>query len=85
MDSCADNSVEIVAEYTGKPLLKVSVADIGLTITTVERKLDDIFQLASKWEAVLLFDEADVLLETRTDESPLQRNAMVSGMNSRIS
>jgi SpoVK/Ycf46/Vps4 family AAA+-type ATPase len=55
------------------------VADIGTNITTVEKKLEDIFQLASQWEAVLLFDEADVLLETRTDESPLERNAMVSG------
>lgn len=57
------------------------MADIGLEITTVEKKLDGIFDLASKWEAVLLFDEADVLLETRTDESPLRRNAMVSGTN----
>jgi len=85
LNRCTDNTAESVAEYTGKPLLKVSVADIGLAVTTVEKKLDDIFDLASRWEAVLLFDEADVLLETRTDESPLERNAMVSGTNNRKS
>jgi len=60
-------------------LLKVSVADIGLEITKVEKKLDEIFQLASRWEAVLLFDEADILLEARTNMAQLQRNSMVSG------
>jgi SpoVK/Ycf46/Vps4 family AAA+-type ATPase len=69
---------ESVAEYTGRPLLKVSVADVGLQGTKVEKKLENIFQLASRWEAVLLFDEADILLEMRTDEAQLERNSMVS-------
>ncbi|KAF2680446.1 hypothetical protein K458DRAFT_373277 [Lentithecium fluviatile CBS 122367] len=69
---------ETVASYTGKPLLKVSVADIGLTITTVEKKLEELFDVATRWNAVLLFDEADVLLEQRTDQAALKRNSMVS-------
>jgi hypothetical protein len=45
----------------------------------VEKKLNDLFQMASNWDAVLLFDEADVLLEMRTDQAQLKRNSLVSG------
>ena len=68
-----------MARYTGKPLLKVSVADIGLTVVTVERKLEELFDIATRWNAVLLFDEADILLEQRTDQANLTRNSIVSG------
>ena len=55
------------------------MGDIGLTVTTVERKLEELFDVASRWNAVLLFDEADVLLEQRTDQAHLKRNSIVSG------
>ncbi|KAH9204344.1 P-loop containing nucleoside triphosphate hydrolase protein, partial [Leptodontidium sp. 2 PMI_412] len=71
-------TAESVAAYTGRPLLKVSLADIGVDVTRVEKKLDALFQLASKWEAVLLFDEADTMLEARSIEGNLSRNAIVS-------
>ncbi|KAL4994187.1 hypothetical protein BDV10DRAFT_189262 [Aspergillus recurvatus] len=47
------NMSPAVAPATGKPLFTVSVSDIGL-------QPDQVFGLASKWAAVLLFDEADV-------------------------
>ncbi|CAN9212722.1 unnamed protein product [Alternaria alternata] len=63
----------------GKPLLSVGVSDIGIEGDKVEANLQKVFDLAGKWEAVLLFDEADVFLEARGDgENDLQRNAMVS-------
>ena len=71
-------TAESVALATGKPLLKVSVADIGVDVTRVEQRLNTMFQLASAWEAVLLFDEADILLEARAIEDNLVRNSMVS-------
>ena len=71
-------TAESVALATGKPLLKVSVADIGVDVTKVEQRLNTMFQLASAWEAVLLFDEADILLEARAIEDNLVRNSMVS-------
>ena len=71
-------TAESVAKATGKPLLKVSIADIGTDVTNVERKLDMMFQLATAWEAILLFDEADILLEARAIEDNLVRNAIVS-------
>jgi hypothetical protein len=47
----------------------------------MERELDKIFELASAWDAVLLFDEADIFLEYRTIEvANIARNAVVAGM-----
>ncbi|KAF3767933.1 P-loop containing nucleoside triphosphate hydrolase protein, partial [Cryphonectria parasitica EP155] len=71
-------TAETVARATGKPLFVVSVAEIGLDASRAEQKLEKIFSLATKWQAVLLIDEADVFLETRNRFSPPQRNALVS-------
>jgi hypothetical protein len=59
-------------------LTGTSIADSGVDPTTVEKKLDIFFKLASKWEAVLLFDEADILLEARSPLGDLDRNSLVS-------
>ncbi|KAI9711042.1 MAG: hypothetical protein M1820_002480 [Bogoriella megaspora] len=73
------STAESVAQATGKPLFTVSVNDIGLQPDKVEGKLDEIFNLAAKWEAVLLFDEADVFLESRgQDKGDLNRNSLVT-------
>ena len=45
----------------------------------MEHNLDSLFELAARWKAVLLFDEADVFLESRSGRmSDLTRNALVS-------
>ncbi|MCJ1383606.1 hypothetical protein MMC17_006720 [Xylographa soralifera] len=72
-------TAESVAKVTGKPLFSVSVSDIGLKPVEVENNLEVIFELAATWRAVLLFDEADVFLESRSSNtSNLDRNALVS-------
>ncbi|KAI8953162.1 P-loop containing nucleoside triphosphate hydrolase protein [Xylaria longipes] len=72
-------TAESVAQMTSKPLLSVGVSDIGIEGDKVELNLQKIFALAGLWEAVLLFDEADVFLESRGEgDNDLQRNAMVS-------
>ncbi|RWA11929.1 hypothetical protein EKO27_g3176 [Xylaria grammica] len=72
-------TAESVAQMTSKPLLSVGVSDIGIEGDKVELNLQRIFALAGLWEAVLLFDEADVFLESRGEgDNDLQRNAMVS-------
>ncbi|KAI1840596.1 hypothetical protein JX266_013200 [Neoarthrinium moseri] len=71
-------TAETIAEATGKPLVVVSVAEIGLDASKAERSLNRLFSLATKWEAVLLVDEADVFLETRGATSDASRNALVS-------
>ncbi|RYP48369.1 hypothetical protein DL768_005738 [Monosporascus sp. mg162] len=71
-------TAETIAEASGKPLFVVSVAEIGLDASRAEKNLDRLFNLATKWEAILLIDEADVFLETRGSTSDASRNALVS-------
>jgi hypothetical protein len=77
--NCIINKLpECVAKYTRRPLLRLTVADIG----TNEREMEDIlgswFQRGANWGAIILIDEADVFLEKRQVKD-LQRNSLVSG------
>ena len=70
-------TAETIALSTGRPLLTVSVAEIGVEAHEAERKLTDVFVDAARWEAILLMDEADVFVEERI-KGDLGRNALVS-------
>jgi AAA+ superfamily predicted ATPase len=69
---------ESVAEHAEKPLYAVTAADFTNKITVIESKLNDVFDLAAHWNAVLLIDEADVILTRRTF-ADVERNAVVAG------
>lgn len=53
-------------------------ADLGVTAQEVQRNLDTFFALSSRWGCILLLDEADILLESRS-MSDIERNSIVSG------
>ncbi|KAI7974082.1 hypothetical protein EIK77_002947 [Talaromyces pinophilus] len=72
-------SLEAIAEWLHRPLLALTVADIGIVETLVEQQLFKWFNLAEAWNAVLLVDEADIFLERRQNRD-LGRNGLVSGM-----
>ncbi|KAK7971588.1 hypothetical protein PG989_016604 [Apiospora arundinis] len=65
------------SEFTGRPLLSLNVGDIGTSEEKVEQRLSYWFNLAEKWGAVMLIDEADIYLERRS-VSDLKRNGIVS-------
>ncbi|GAQ11473.1 hypothetical protein ALT_8794 [Aspergillus lentulus] len=71
---------ESLAKSSSRPLFKVGTSDIGLNAPQAERTLKNIFGLAEAWKAVLLIDEADVLLDARgnANESLVTKNALVS-------
>lgn len=69
-------TAESVAEYTQKPLFPINVGELTMETSVVPR-LQDVFDKASRWDAVLLLDEADVVLEQRSFED-LKRNGIVS-------
>jgi len=69
-------TAEAVAEQQEKPLLNISVGDLGTDASQLESKLTEFFDLASLWDAVLLVDEADIFMEARSLHE-LKRNAMV--------
>lgn len=54
-------TAESVALATGKPLLYISVADVGLSPDKVEENLVQVFKLAASWEAIILLYESFLL------------------------
>jgi SpoVK/Ycf46/Vps4 family AAA+-type ATPase len=69
-------TAEAIAEERQKPLMVISVGELGKDASELEAKLVDILEISKLWEAVLLLDEADVFLEARSLHE-LHRNAMV--------
>ncbi|KAF5679674.1 TOB3 (member of AAA-ATPase family) [Fusarium circinatum] len=70
-------TVEAISDWLHRPLLALTVADIGTVETLVEDGLIKWFDLAEAWNAVLLVDEADIFLERRQNRD-LARNGLVS-------
>lgn len=59
------------------PLYMMSAGDLGLDSSSVESSLSNVLEMGTKWNAVLLLDEADVFLEQRSAHD-LERNKLVS-------
>jgi SpoVK/Ycf46/Vps4 family AAA+-type ATPase len=70
-------TAELIAEHLRRAIMLVSAGELGTTAEAVEARLPRIFKRASRWKAVLLLDEADVLLEQRSVQD-IHRNALVS-------
>jgi SpoVK/Ycf46/Vps4 family AAA+-type ATPase len=70
-------TAESIAEYAEKPLYRVTCGDIGTDPEGVEKYLESVLYIGTRWDCVVLLDEADVFLEERVP-TDLQRNALVS-------
>ncbi|KAL2808966.1 hypothetical protein BJX63DRAFT_374638 [Aspergillus granulosus] len=70
-------TAESVAEYSGRPLLSLTSADLGQEPDALEQNLLRFFRDAKKWNAIVILDEADVYLEARSSQD-LTRNSIVS-------
>ena len=70
-------TAESVAENMRAPLYMMSAGDLGLESSEVESSLSNVLEMTTKWNAVLLLDEADVFLEQRNAHD-LERNKLVS-------
>lgn len=68
---------ESVAEYTQRPLLSITAADLGQEPYDLEANLLRFFRNANRWDAIVLLDEADIYLERRSTNE-LRRNSIVS-------
>lgn len=53
--------------------------DLGTTAKEVEDALEETFTLSSRWNSVLLIDEADVFLAERAKKD-FTRNSLLAGM-----
>jgi len=68
---------ESVAEFTKRPLLSITAADLGSRPDKLEKNLLRFFKDANDWDAIVLLDEADIYLEQRSTHD-LDRNGIVS-------
>ena len=55
----------------------MSCGELGVGTGSVENNLSSALELATKWNAIALIDEADVFLEQRSAHD-LERNSLVS-------
>ena len=69
---------ESVADYLERPLYTIDGGELSTKAAKLEDDLEDIFALTRRWDAVMLLDEADVLLCKRKS-SEMDRNAVVAG------
>ncbi|KAL8771519.1 MAG: hypothetical protein Q9194_004864 [Teloschistes cf. exilis] len=72
-------TAESVAEIIHAPLYMMSAGDLGLSSSDVESVLSTVMEMCTKWNAILLIDEADVFLEQRSSQD-LERNKLVSNI-----
>lgn len=72
-------TAEAIAELLHRPLYVVSMGELGTTPETLEERLLDILDLCVPWGALVLIDEAEMLLERRS-KNDIIRNAMVCVM-----
>ncbi|KAK2745130.1 hypothetical protein FQN57_004037 [Myotisia sp. PD_48] len=76
-------TAESVAEFCRRPLLSITAADLGHEPETLEPNLLDFLKKATDWDAIVLLDEADVYLESRSIHD-LKRNSIVSSKLSSV-
>lgn len=66
-------TAEVLSEYTKRPLLKVNLGRVA-SHKKWEQVLERIFANAEDWKAILLIDEAEIVLEKRTFERMTQNS-----------
>jgi ATPase family protein associated with various cellular activities (AAA) len=68
-------TAEIFAEMTERPLYVMEMSELGVKAEGMEQALSRIFQRVTKWNAILLMDEADIFLAKRGES--LERSVIV--------
>ncbi|CAJ0548228.1 Ff.00g049820.m01.CDS01 [Fusarium sp. VM40] len=70
-------TAESVSENLKRPLYRLDASDLGNDTAVLESRLRVALERCARWDAILLLDEADVFLETRSSNNLLQ-NEMTS-------
>lgn len=68
-------TAEVTSEVIKSPLYKVNCSQLGTDEEEIEKELSKVLKRASRWQALLLIDEADVYVRAR--ENDIQQNAIV--------
>jgi len=68
-------TAEVFAEASQKPLYNIQASQLGIDPEKIEQKLRMFIKRASRWDAIMLIDEADVYVHERGND--LKQNAIV--------
>lgn len=68
-------TAEVFAEASEKPLYNIQASQLGTNPDNIESRLRMFIKRASRWDAIMLIDEADVYVHERGND--LQQNAIV--------
>ncbi|KAF5588567.1 AAA family ATPase [Fusarium pseudocircinatum] len=66
--------MECISEHVRRPLYRITAGGLTIDVSNLEKEIRRIFELGTRWNAILLLDEADVLM--------CQRKAGAVEMNS---
>ncbi|EXF76123.1 hypothetical protein CFIO01_07988 [Colletotrichum fioriniae PJ7] len=69
---------ESMSELNCSPLYSISGGELSVDVGKVEAKLTSVFDLGTRWKAIVLLDEADVVM-TKRSSSELEKNAIIAG------
>jgi hypothetical protein len=72
------SDIELFAEQERRPLYSVSACDLGDFPWQYEERIMRIFKVAQSWNAISLFDEADIFLGQRTSGGDYRRQILTS-------
>ncbi|KAK7983229.1 hypothetical protein PG989_010631 [Apiospora arundinis] len=70
-------TVESIAMRKRRPLISLTISDIGIKEDAVEAALTKWFSIADRWRAIILIDECDIFLDRR-EHTDMSRNGVVS-------
>ncbi|KAL1615181.1 hypothetical protein SLS56_011913 [Neofusicoccum ribis] len=76
-------TVETTAIHTRRPMLSLTIGDLGTNEESIESEIAKWFDLAHRWRSILLIDEADIFLERRK-HTDLARNGVVTAFLRRM-
>ncbi|KAJ4259691.1 hypothetical protein NW762_007622 [Fusarium torreyae] len=65
-------TAESVSENLERPLYRLDASDLGMNTHDLEHRLRLALNRCARWDAILLLDEADVFLETRSSSNLVQ-------------
>ncbi|ERF68700.1 hypothetical protein EPUS_05761 [Endocarpon pusillum Z07020] len=76
-------TAEAVAESVRRPLYHLQAEDLGSTTHSVRYELDNVLDLATEWNAIVLLNECDALFASRSNAST-SRNGVTSVVLDRL-
>jgi len=71
-------TAEVFAEASERPLYSIQAAQLGIKSDEVEKNLAQFLARGSRWNAIVLIDEADVYIRSR--DRDMEHNAIVASL-----